>query len=375
MRRLRAVVRKEFKHILRDPRSLAVVFLMPLVQIFIFGHVLSFDLKKIETVVIDEDDTELSRELAERFSSSPVHEIVAQAQGKSLTGRDLALGERLLRQGEIKQVVVVPKGFAWKWRHHPPASLGIILDGSDSNVANRVFQYNERILADFSLQRSHLPFPFSLQVKMFFNPEISSPYFIVPGLVAVLMIMISALLTSLSIAREKEVGSIHLLFISPLSSLEIIVGKTIPYLLVALLDGAVIFLFARFWFGVPFRGSILILLVFSLLYIICGLSFGIVISTVASTQKVAMIIALLATLLPSILLSGFIFPLESLSPFLRSFSYLVPATHFLRIIRGVVLKGATMSYFLRESGLLAGMSFFLLAIASLRFQRLRRSGR
>lgn len=189
------------------------------------------------------------------------------------------------------------------------------------------------------------------------------------------MMMISALLTSLSVAREKESGSIHLLFISPLTSAEIILGKTIPYVAVALLDGMVIFAFARFWFGVPFRGSLSILFIFSLIYIICGLSLGIVISTVASTQKVAMMVALLATLLPSIFLSGFIFPLESLSPFLRAFSYFVPATYFLRIIRGVTLKGATLSYFLTESGLLVGISIFLLVIASLKFHRLRRWGR
>jgi len=375
MKRLNAVIIKEFKHILRDPRSLAIVFLMPLVQIFIFGHVLSFDLKKIETMIIDYDETSLSRELAEQFASSHYYQIIYSAEEETDGRPDPSWAEELLRAGKIKQFIIIPRGFSRNFAHNPPATVGITIDGSDSNIANRIYQYNERLLSNFTLSKTGISNPMSIHIKMFFNPEISSPYFIIPGLVAVLMMMISALLTSLSVAREKEAGSIHLLFISPLSSSEIILGKTIPYVVVALLDGMIILAFARFWFGVPFQGSLSILFVFSLIYIICGLSLGIVISTIAPTQKVAMLVALLATLLPSIFLSGFIFPLESLSSFLRGFSYLVPATYFLRIIRGVTLKGATWSYFLTESILLVGISFFLLVIASLKFQRLRRLGR
>ena len=374
MKRLKAVIIKEFKHILRDPRSLAVVFIMPLVQILIFGHVLSFDLKKIETIIIDYDETSLSRELSQRLAASQYYELYFSPEENAAARKDPDRAEQLLRSGKIKQFIIIPAGFARSLNHSPPATLGVTIDGSDSNIANRIYQYNERILTEFSLEKSHLPNPIQVNIKMFFNPEISSPYFIIPGLVAVLMVMISALLTSLSIAREKEAGSIHLLFISPLSPAEIILGKTIPYLLVALLDGTIIFLFARFWFGVPFRGSLTILFLFSLIYLICGLSLGILISTVAATQKVAMMVALLATLLPSLFLSGFIFPLESLSPILRSFSYIVPATYFLRIIRGVTLKGAVLSHFLFEGSVLLAMSLFLLSVASLKFQSMRRSG-
>jgi ABC-2 type transport system permease protein len=212
----------------------------------------------------------------------------------------------------------------------------------------------------------------NINTKILFNPEMKSSFFFIPGLIALLMIMISALLTSLSIAREKEHGSIDLIFISPLKSREIIIGKTIPYIVVALVAGSIILVFARFWFGVPIRGNLLVLLFFSLLYIITGLSFGILISTIAPSQRIAMFAALLATLLPSIMLSGFIFPLDSLAPALQGISYIVPATYFLRIIRGVVLKGAKLHHFLFEGAAMVMFSLVLMSLAVAIFNRNRK---
>jgi len=373
MGRIKAIVIKEFFHILRDPRSLTLVFIIPLVMIFILGYSISYDLNRVEVAVIDLSQSRLSRRLVQAFAASPVF-VVRGGAGRGLS---LAAAEDLLRRGKIREIIVIPQDFSRRLQAGRRGDIGRIIDGSDVNVANLVYQYGERILLDFNaaLLGAGVPAGSLLRIgtKVYFNPEARSQFFFIPGLVAVILLMISAMLTSLSIARERESGSIALLFISPLRSGEIIVGKTVPYIIVALLDGAFILLFARFWFGIPLRGSLLVLLLFALLYIVTGLSLGILISTTAPTQRTAMLATLLITMLPSFLLSGFIFPLDSLGWALRAISYFIPATYFLRIIRGVVLKGAELRHFMLEGGMLIALCAVLLVAATLRFNRQRKA--
>ncbi len=371
MKRLKAVVVKEFAHILRDPTSLTIIFLMPLLMMFIFGYSINYDLENIEAGIIDFSDGEISRELIKRFSNNRYF-VIEDLQEKYPTFDPLEQGERLLKSGDLKEVIIIPADFSRKIKNRMKTYIGIIIDGSDSNVANLVYQYNELILLDFVSDFQNLEQVVKVKTKILFNPEVKSAFFFIPGIIAILLMMISAILTSISISREKESGSIDLIFISPLKSPEIIIGKTIPYIFVALAAEALILFFARFWFGVPFRGNLLVLLVFSLLYIISGLSMGILISTVAPSQKAAMFAALLSTLLPSIMLSGFIFPLDSMAPILQWISHLVPATYFLKIIRGVVVKGSEIKHFVIEGIALVIFSFVLLSIASIKFARNRK---
>lgn len=370
MNRIRAVMIKEFWHILRDPKSLTIVFLMPVLMIFIYGYAISFDLKRIDAGVIDLSQSDWSKKLIQMFAHNHYYQLQDLTK---IPGEDpIKQGEKRLRSGALQEYIILPADFASKIENHLPAEIGWVIDGSDSNVANIINQYNEQVVTGFINQIRNINQIIKINTKVYFNPEVKSSFFFIPGLVAILLIMISALLTSLSIAREKESGSIHLLFISPLRSYEIILGKTVPYILVALIEEVIILLFARFWFQVPIRGNLWELLVFSLVYIITGLAFGILISTLAPDQRLAMLGALLSTMLPSIMLSGFIFPIESLPAPLQFFSRLVPATYFLRIIRGMVLKGSDLNFFLTEGVTLILFAIVLLRIATIKFNRLRR---
>lgn len=370
--RIRAVAVKEFAHIMRDPASLTIVFLMPLLMMFIFGYSINFDLDNVQAGVIDYSRSEWSEKLVRKFAANRYYQVTDLRAGNA---DPLETGEQLLKSGGIKEMIIIPSDFARDLRSGKPAQVRFVIDGSDSNVANLVYQYNERIMMDFMSEFRNMNELLKIQTHVLFNPELKSANFFIPGLIAILLVMISALLTSLSISREKESGSIDLLFISPLKSPEIIVGKTIPYVFVSLAVGAIILVFARFWFGVPFRGDLAVLFFFSLLYILTSLSLGILISTIAPSQKVAMFATLLITLLPSIMLSGFIFPRESMPLMLRGVSYLVPATYFLRIIRGVVVKGAELRHFFAEGFAMGVFTIVLLTLASIKFSLSRKRSR
>jgi ABC-2 type transport system permease protein len=369
---MRAVIVKEFAHILRDPASLVIVFLMPLLMMFIFGYSINYDLENVELGIIDRSDSEISRNLVKKFINNKyfVVEDLEESYPSPVTA-----GEKLLKSGKLKEMIIIPHDFSEKLKAGRKAEIGVIIDGSDSNVANLVYQYNELIILDFVSDFRPLDKMLKINTKVLFNPEVKSAFFFIPGLIAILLVMISALLTSLSISREKESGSIDLLFISPLKSHEIILGKTFPYIFVSLIAEGIILIFARFWFGIPIRGNLLVLLVFSLLYIFASLSLGILISTISPSQKIAMFATLLVTLLPSIMLSGFIFPRDSLPLPLLGVSYLVPATYFLTIIRGVVVKGAELKHFISEGIALFAFAAALLAMASAKFSKNRKKAK
>jgi ABC-2 type transport system permease protein len=372
MDRIKAIAAKEFLHILRDPRSLTLVFITPLAMIFILGYSVSYDLNRVDAAVVDLSQSPPSRRLVREFAANRVFAVRTRGR-QAQRALALAEAETMLRSRRVREIIVIPADFARRLAAGEPAPIGLVIDGSDTNVANLVYQYSERVILEFNAALAGTGGLLRLDTKMYFNPEARSQFFFIPGLVAVILLMISAMLTSLSISRERETGSLALLFISPLKSSEIIVGKTLPYIAVALLDGAVILLFARFWFGIPLRGSLPVLFLFALLYIVSGLALGILISTVAPSQRVAMLATLLSTMLPSFLLSGFIFPLDSLSVFLRAISYAIPATYFLRIIRGVVLKGAGLEHFLFEGAMLVVLSLALLAAATRKFAGQRKA--
>lgn len=369
IRKLYAIMRKEFRHILRDSRSLTVVFILPLLMIFLYGHALSFDLGIIRLGVINLSESESAQGFLESLKNDPLISLHSIALGSQDPWRD---AESLIRQGRLDGYLVLPQDFTSSPRGGRTREMALVLDGSDANTVVLIQQQLESLRLDFLQSLSRYDGESVPQIRLFFNPGQKSSFFIVPGMVAVLLMMIASMLTSSSIAREKESGSIRLLFISPISTTEILLGKTLPYLLVAFASGGLVMTGAHLIFGIPYGGGVMALLLFVVLYTICGLALGILISVVSATQRMALILCILTTMLPAILLSGFLIPTESMSPIIRFCADLVPATHFLPILRGLIIKGAGMGEFVAQAGVLSLMSLGLLVLSWWRFQALRR---
>lgn len=345
-KRIFAISRKEFLHILHDPRSLMILFVMPVLQLVIFGYALNMEIQTIEIAVIDYNKSTISVKLINQFEGSP-NFTPFNYEGP------ISEIENLFLNRQARAILIIDKDFNQNFQRENTATVQVLIDAADPNAATMIRQYCNGTIMQFNeVYNGALPLLFKVKPRIWYNPDLISSYFFVPGLIALILVMISALLTSITITREKENGTMEQILVSPVKPIEIIVGKVLPYVGLAILDGLIVLIFGLFLFQVPFVGSYLLLLLLTLLYILTALSLGLMISTAVSTQQVAMMIALAATLLPTVMLSGFIFPLKSMPQLLQYISYLVPAKYYLIIIRGIMLKGNTLLE-------LAGQAFFL----------------
>lgn len=332
--RIFAIFKKELIHIRRDPRSLVIVFLLPVLLVLLYGYAITFDIKEVKLGVLDQDRTPASQRLVDGLLSSGYFRLT----GTLATRAEI---EPAFLHRRMTAVLVLPRGLGASLGSQLRSEVQIVVDGSNANTATVAINYLRSYFTTWSLQaNAHiLRPPLDLHPRVWYNPDLTSVNFIVPGLVAVLMMLICALLTSVTVARERETGTMEQILVSPVHSAEIIIGKTLPYIGLGLMDGIIVVLFAWLWFDVPFRGEPLWLLGYALLFIYTCLSFGIFISARVETQRIALMAAMMSTLLPSVLLSGFIFPLSALHWLLQAVSYIVPAKYFLVIIRGIMLKG------------------------------------
>jgi len=335
VRRLWAIARKETLHLRRDVRSLAMAFLMPAGMIVFFGHVISFDVKDITLAVVDQDRTQRSRELVESFVSAGRFRI---------TNRLASTAEAtpLLDRGAVRLALVIPPGFQRNLSAGQPAPVQAILDGADANTAGISLNYATAIVTAYSariaLQVSHLTPPVSAEARVWYNETLESPPMIVPGLIAVIMMIISAMLTALTVAREWERGTMEQLAATPVHRAEVILGKLVPYLGIGLIDVTAAILIGMFVFDVPFRGNPFLLTVMTTMFLIGSLGLGIFISAVLRSQLLATQVAMVATFLPSLLLSGLMFDINMMPLPLRAVSALVPARYFITVMRGIFLK-------------------------------------
>lgn len=364
MKKFWAFVKKEFRHILRDRRTLLILLGMPVAQVIIFGYAVTNEFRKAEIVVLDQAKDRLSREITEKLTASGHFHLFGEAENYG----DL---DRLFKKGKIKMAVIIPPGFAPSAARGEQVQLQLIADGSEPNYAATLVAYANAIIADFQAPLLNSPAnspPVSVETRMLYNPKLESAFLFVPGVMALILLLISAMMTSLTIAREKELGTMELLLVSPLHPLLIVVGKVVPYMVLAFVDGVLILAIGVKVFGVPVEGSPLLLLATCVLYVMAALSLGVFISTKAQTQQSAMIASLMTLMLPTVLLSDFIFPLASMPWPLQAVGNAIPARWFISILRDLMLKGVGWHYIWQPTVILGGMTLLFLLLAMKSFK-------
>jgi len=363
LRRTRAMFEKEFRHILRDSRSLIMALFLPLFQMLLFGYALNLDVDRIPTLIYDGDHSNESRALIERFHGSRFFEI----EGFTNNYTDI---EKKIDKGKILLGVVIPRDYSQRLNAGDQAHVQVLLDGSDSNTASIALSYVEGLVQNYALQvRSNgqdrsagLPLvsPVDSRVRIWYNSTLESTNYIVPGLIAAMMMVIAALLTSLTVAREWEMGTMEQLLSTPVRAAEIVLGKMLAFFTVGVADTTIAVLVGIFVYGVPFRGNVLTLALCTMIFLSGAFFWGILVSALARTQLFAFQLGLVTTFLPSFLLSGFLYAIENMPVPIQVITHVVPARYFVTIVRGIFLKGIGLT-------LLWGQVAFLVAFSVLVF--------
>jgi ABC-2 type transport system permease protein len=355
---LRAFVVKEIHHILRDRQTLTILLLMPLVQVVLFGFALRSDVKDVRIVIVDPAPDHATIALRNRFAATTRFRIVA-------TSATMDAVEPLFRRGQADLSVVFEPGFASRLQDETPPRLLIAVDAADPNTGTTMQNFARAVIAtqEAEWSRPGNPVRINVATRMRFNPTLESVNLFVPGLIALVLTLVSALMTAISLSREKERGTLEVLLVSPLRPAQIIVGKVLPYLALAFANVLTALLAAWIVFNVPFEGSVLLLLAESILYSLVSLSIGVLVASKTPSQRAAMLTALLATLLPSTILSGMVFPIASMPAPLQVITNIVPARWFIVIARGIMLKGVGITHLWRETLVLVGMLLFAMTLA------------
>ena len=365
---------KEFIQIARDWRTLAVVIVLPMLMLMLYGYAINFDLRHIALGVQDEDRGPASRRLVDAFGRGENFAVAATLESP-------AAATRALDAGEVRAVLVIPRSYAADLAAGRTAVVQLLVDGADSTSATTTIAYANAIVREHSgattidalrrrgvLARDGFP-PLEMRARFWYNPEQKSVNYIVPGLIAVILMMLSTLLTALTVVRERERGTIEQLVVSPLKPHELILGKVIPYAAIAFFDVLLVMGSGRVLFGVRIAGSIPLLLALSVLYLVAALGIGLLISVVSPTQQTAMTAGILASQLPTLLLSGFIFPIRAMPEVVQVLTNLIPARHFLVIVRGIFLKGNSLSQLWPQVLALAAIGVLMLGLASRKFRK------
>lgn len=365
MKRFLGFLRKEFMHILRDKRTIIIIFGLPVAQLLIFGKVISTDIQDTKIAIYDPAHDETTGKISSKLLSSGYFLL------EEYLGPD-ADYEAVFRRGKVKMIVAFDPDFEQTLEREGKATVQLIADSSDPNVARMLTGYASGIINKFVMDEKmpgmKLPYNIVPEVRMLFNEDLKSVYMYVPGIMAMILMLISAMMTSVSIAREKELGTMEILLASPLKPIQIVLGKVTPYMVISIINACVIILIGVFLFGVPVLGSVVFLMLETLLFILLALSLGILISTIAPTQLVAMFVSVLALMLPTIILSGFIFQIGNMPWPLQAISTLMPPRWFIIIIKNIMLKGVGIAYVWKETLILIAMTTIFIGLSVRNFK-------
>jgi len=369
--RFSSIIRKEILQIRRDPPSIAIAIIMPLFMLLLFGYAVNTDVEHISTAVWDQDKSESSRELIQQFANTQYFDIEWDVDGYKEI-------QQLIDQGKVKAGIIVPPDYSSKLDTATPVSVQLLVDGSDPNVSrtalsnasliiqNKAIVYQTEILQKQGFNSGELPI--ELRTRVLYNPNMESLVFNIPALIGLIMQNVILILTAFALVREKERGTMEQLVVTPIRPIELILGKLVPYIGIGLSSFSVVLATDVWWFGVPVKGNIALLILLSLLFLITTLAIGMLISTISKTQLQAMQISF-AFILPSVLLSGFIFPRETMPTFIRWIGGGIPLTYFLEILRGIFLKGIGLQYLWKETFILASFTVIICTVAILKFKK------
>ena len=365
MKRFLGFVKKEFLHIFRDFRTLIILFGIPTAQILIFGFVVSTDIKNAPVAFLDFSKDEATQKISDKICSSGFFRRTDNLQSYD----DI---DKVFKKGKAKAVIVFGENFGHDLLSQGRTTMSIIADGSEPNTATLITNYITAIVTDFNRESAGTAAAGNMlvqpEVRMFYNPELKGHFMFVPGVITLILILVCALMTSITITREKEFGTMEVLLVSPLKPVHIIVGKVLPYFILSIIDVIMILVLSWFVFDLPIRGSLILLLAETMLYILMSLSLGILISTVSKTMQQAIFISFLGLMLPTILLSGFIFPIENMPRAYDWVSAVLPPRYFVVIIKSIMIKGTGFIYVWRETLILAVMTVVFMGLSIKNFR-------
>lgn len=359
MKRFIGFVKKEFYHIFRDKRSMFILFGMPIAQIMLFGFAITNEINNVNIAILDKSKDVETKLLINKISASKRFKIEDEVSNENQI-------EAVFKKGKVKAVLVFEKDFAQNLQTQKNGNVQVISDATDPNTANTITNYIQSILRNYQQELNKgtvNPYQIQVQSQMYYNPELKSVFNFVPGVMTVILMLVSAMMTSISITREKELGTMEILLVSPLKPFIVIIGKVFPYIFLSIINAIVIIVLSIFVFNVPVQGSLFLLGIESILFIITSLTLGVLISTISETQQTALMISLMGLMLPVILLSGFIFPLSSMPLPLQYISNIIPAKWFIIILKGIMLKGVGIAELWKETLILVIMALVFTAIS------------